>query len=87
MKKIILALTIIPCISFASSLDMNNLSCRNMKLTASTTLKQVQDTCLIKKQKHKSGMYQVEFVNDATKDTVTCKFANNESGALLNSCR
>lgn len=87
MKKFLFALGIIPCISFASSLDMNNLTCRNTKLTASTTLKQVQDNCLIKKQKDKSGMHQVEFVNDFTKKTVTCKFASNQPTALLNSCK
>lgn len=58
-----------------------------MKLNSSTTLAQVQKTCQLKKQEMNDGLYQVEFMDDATKKEVKCNFATNESSALLNSCK
>lgn len=88
MCKLLLILSTISSISFASSLDMSTLQCRNIKLNASTTLSKVQSTCLIKEQEKTSkGLYKVEFINDATKKSVTCFFASNSPTALLNSCK
>ena len=87
MRKLLVVLLALPVVSFASSLDMSTLQCRNIKLNSSTTLKDVQDNCLIKKETTSNGRYEVKFVNGATKKTVTCHFANNEPTALLNSCK
>lgn len=87
MRKLILSLSLLPCLGFASSLDMSTLQCNGVKLNSSTTLSQVQKSCQLKKQKMEDGLYQVEFINDATKKEVKCNFATNESSSLLNSCK
>lgn len=87
MRKLLLALTAMSSVAFASSLDMNNLSCKTMKITASTTLAQVQSNCTIAKQKTSGGLYEVEFTNNATNKSVTCKFAANTPAATVNSCK
>lgn len=75
-----------PLLSFATKLDMNTLSCRDLKITSSTTLADVQSHCLIKKQTTSSGRYEVEFVNQATKKTVGCYFADKKPTTVVNSC-
>lgn len=88
MRKLLLALLAgSSCITMASSLDMNNLYCKKVQLNSSTTLADVQANCTLKSQKEKSGMYQVEFTNDATGKTVTCNFPTNQPTAALNSCK
>lgn len=87
MHKLLLALTAMSSVAFASSLDMNNLSCKTMKITAATTLSEIQANCTIAKQKISSGLYEVEFTNDATKKSVTCHFATNTPTATVNSCK
>ena len=87
MRKLLLTLLAVPVLSFASSLDMSKLSCKGMNLNSATTLKDVQNNCLIKAQKKSKGLYGVKFVNNATKKTVTCYFASNDPAALLNSCK
>lgn len=84
-KFLVIALTL-PVLSFASSLDMNTLACKNLPITSTTTLKQVQDNCNIKDQKTHKGMYQVEFTNAATNKSVSCDFANNDPAATVNGC-
>ena len=86
MRNLILILMVTPALALASSLDMTTLQCRNIKLNSSTTLADVQNNCLIEKQKASIGRYQVDFVNNATNKTVTCYFASNMPTALLNSC-
>ena len=89
MRKLLVVLLALPVVSFATSLDMSTLQCRNTKLNSSTTLKNVQDLCLIKKETTSDGRYEVKFVNDgdAKKKTVTCYFADNKPTTLLNSCK
>lgn len=87
MRKLLLSLSLLPCLSFASSLDMSTLQCNGVQLNSSTTLAQVQTICKLKEQKMSDGLYQVEFMDDATKKEVKCNFATNESSALLNSCK
>lgn len=87
MRKLLLSISVLPCLAFASSLDMTTLQCNGMKLNSSTTLAQVQKNCQLKEQKMDDGLYQVEFINDATKKEVKCNFPKNESSALLNSCK
>jgi hypothetical protein len=89
MRKILLLLLSGVCsMSFASSLDMSTLMCdNNYKLTTATTLADVQKNCMISKQKTSNGMYFVEFTNVTTKKTVTCSFASNTPTARLNSCK
>ena len=51
MRKLLLSLLMLPMISFASdSLDMNNLKCGKLQIYASTTLQEVQDSCLLRRQ-------------------------------------
>ena len=84
LLSILLPLFLISC----SSLDMSTLQCRDMHLTSTTTLGQVQDTCLLKEQgPEDNGLYNVIFVNDATKKPVSCYFASKKRSALLNSCK
>jgi hypothetical protein len=45
MRKLILSLLVLPCVSYAGSLDMNNLYCGDLKIDSATTLKQVEDKC------------------------------------------
>ena len=87
MRKILFLLSTVATVSFASSLDMSTLSCRNIKLNSSTTLSEVQSNCLIKKQTTSKGRYEVDFVNGASGKTVKCYFASNDAKALLNSCK
>lgn len=70
-----------------STLDMNTLQCRNMPITNATTLKQVQNTCLISNQTQRSGLYEVQFRNDSTQKNVKCDFATNSPDAVVNGCR
>jgi len=71
-----------------SSLDMNTLQCRDIQVTNKTTLKQIQDTCLISYQTARSsGLYEVQFRNDSTKKTVKCDFATDSPDAVVNGCR
>ena len=59
----------LPCVSYAGSLDMNNLYCGDLKIDSATTLQQVQDKCQIKRIcktfNYELGMYEVKFVNTA----------------------
>lgn len=87
MRKLLIVLLALPALSFASSLDMSTLKCKNMSITTTTTLKQVQDNCLIKDQKSHKGMYEVEFKNDTTGKSVKCDFAKNDPTAVVNGCR
>ena len=51
MRKLLLSLLMLPMISFASdSLDMSNLKCGKLQIYSSTTLQEVQDSCLIRRQ-------------------------------------
>lgn len=86
MRKFLLIILALPALTFASSLDMSTLACNDLKLDSGTTLKDVQDHCLIKKATSSDGRYEVKFVNSTTKKTVTCYFANNTPTAVLNSC-
>ncbi len=86
MQKLLLVLLAAPALSFASSLNMATLSCKSVKLNASTTLAEVQANCLIRKQKAKDGLYEVKFRNDTTKKNVTCLFPDNNPKSPLNSC-
>ncbi len=86
MKKLLIVLLAMPVLSFARSLDMSTLACRDYKLDSATTLKDVQDHCLIKKQKPNDGRYEVKFVNTTTDKVVTCYFAENSPTSALNSC-
>lgn len=87
MKKLLVALAVLPALSFASSLDMSTLKCKDMSINSATTLQQVQSTCLIKEQKTHKGLYQVEFKNDTTGKNVKCDFATNTPTATVNGCR
>ena len=86
MKKLLLALVALPALSFATPLDMATLACKSVKLNASTTLSDVQASCLIRKQTMSKGRYEVKFRNDTTQKNVTCYFADNNPKSLLNSC-
>ncbi|MBX9598048.1 MAG: hypothetical protein K2X04_05680 [Burkholderiales bacterium] len=86
MRNLLLLLSIIPVLAYADSLDMRTLQCRSIKLNSSTTLADVQNNCMIQKQKTSKGRYQVDFINNETNKTVTCYFASNMPTALLNSC-
>ena len=86
MRKLLMTILAMPLLAFASSLDMSTLACKDMKLDSATTLKDVQDHCLIKNAASSKGRYEVEFVNTTTNKTVTCYFANNTPAAALNSC-
>lgn len=94
MRKLLLVLMSVSSLSFANDLNMATLNCKGMKLTTATTLKEVQDKCVVKKQKGTShGLYMVVLQNDAYKDdpkTVedpTCFFASNTPNAILNHCK
>ena len=86
-KNLFVLLAALTGMSFASSVDMTTLSCKSTKLNASTTLANVQNNCLIKKQTQSKGRFEVEFVNSTTNKTVTCYFASKQPTALLNSCK
>lgn len=87
MRKLLFTLMAIPALSFAASLDMSTLKCKDLSITNTTTLKDVQDNCLIKEQKKHKGMFEVEFRNDTTKKNVKCDFASNAPTAVVNGCR
>lgn len=87
MKKLLLSLLVFPFMSYAASLDMNNLKCRDMALTSATTLGDVQDSCLISEQYYSYGRFAVDFRNDATGDSVTCYFGSNNRATKLNGCK
>ena len=38
MRKLLLALLIVPAVSFAASLDMSTLQCKNVPINSKTTL-------------------------------------------------
>lgn len=97
-KLLVLLLGTSATLSFASSLDMNNLYCggtkatnnapaTGYKVTQVTTLADVQKNCLIKKQTTSKGRFEVKFTNTATDSTVECFFASNNPTATLNSCK
>ena len=86
MRKLLVTLLALPTLSFASDLDMSTLACKNLKLTSATTLLDVQNNCVIEKQRCSKGRYEVVFVNDSTNETVTCHFATKNPSAVLNSC-
>ena len=101
MRKLLLVLLAAPVLSFATSLDMSTLQCGAdnpetlLKINTATTLKEVQDHCLIRKQSHEHGMHEVTFVNTGpvdkkgkpTNKTVTCMFASNTPTAVVNGCK
>ena len=86
MRKLLLTLLALPALSFASSLDMDTLACKDLSLTRATTLLDVQNNCVIKKQRWSKGRFEVVFINDTTNEPVTCHFATKYPDALLNSC-
>lgn len=86
MRNLLLFLLIVPALVYADSLDMTTLQCKGIKLNNATTLADVQNNCMIEKQKTSKGRYQVDFINNETNKTVTCYFASNMPTALLNSC-
>lgn len=87
MRKLLLVLLAVPALSFAASLDMSTLQCKNVPINSKTTLADVQKNCLISKQAAKNGMYEVEFTNDSTKKSVKCFFPTNQATAPLNGCK
>lgn len=87
MRNLLLTMLIIPGFSFASSINMNALKCKSLAINAATTLKQVQDNCIIKSQSKHDGMFEVEFTDDATQKKVKCDFASNTATAVVNGCR
>ena len=87
MRKLLLILIALPCLSFATSLDMTTLKCRDMHITNATTLKQVQSTCLIDEQTSNNGLFEVDFRNDATKKIVECFFGSNMPHSTVNGCK
>lgn len=87
MRKILIVLLALPVLSYASSLDMSTLRCRNMKITSATTLADVQHNCLISEQTSDEGLFEVEFTNDATQKSVTCYFGSNTPTAYVNGCK
>lgn len=87
MRKLLLVLLAIPAMSFAASLDMSNLQCKNVPINSKTTLGDVQKNCLISKQEAKNGMYEVVFTNDATKKSVKCFFPTKDASSPLNGCK
>jgi hypothetical protein len=86
MRKL-LFLVALPCLSFATILDMTTLKCRDMHITSITTLKQVQSTCLIDEQTSSSGLFEVDFRNDATGKIVQCYFGSNMPSSTVNGCK
>lgn len=86
MRKFLVIALALPVLSFASSLDMSTLKCNSLSITSATTLQQVQNSCMIKKQETHKGMYQVEFTNTTTNKSVSCDFANNDPAAVVNGC-
>ena len=86
MRKLLITLLALPLVSFATSLDMSTLKCKDMKLNSATTLTDVQNNCLVKREESSKGRYEVDFVNSTTGKTVTCYFASNTPTAELNSC-
>lgn len=87
MCKLLVTILALPTISFASNLDISNLKCKNLQITPTTTLKQVQDNCLIKSQKSYDWMYEVKFINDTTGKSVICDFVKNDPSEFVNGCR
>lgn len=87
MKKLISVLCLLSSISIADSLDMSTLQCKGKQLNSATTLADVQKNCTLKKQETKKGLFQVEFINDATGKSVKCDFTTNQPTALLNGCK
>lgn len=72
--------------SMSASKTASAVPATGYKLTAATTLADVQKSCLIKKQTTSKGRYEVKFTNSATGKTVSCFFASNTPTATLNSC-
>ncbi|HLX53591.1 MAG TPA: hypothetical protein VKR58_06605 [Aquella sp.] len=87
MRKLLLILIALPCLSFATSLDMTTLKCRDMHITSATTLKKVQSTCLIDEQTSNNGLFEVDFRNDATGKIVECFFGSNMPNSTVNGCK
>lgn len=93
MHKLLGILLALPVLSFAASLDMSTLKCQTspdrkpLNITTATTLKQVQDSCLIADEKKHDGMYEVKFKNDTTGKNVKCDFASDSPTAVVNGCR
>ncbi len=93
MRKLLAILISLPVLSFASSLDMATLKCQTtpdkkaLNISPTTTLKQVQDNCLIADEKTHDGMYEVKFKDDASGKNVKCDFATNTPTATVNGCR
>lgn len=93
MRKILLSLLLLPALTFASDLDMNNLKCGKLQIYASTTLQEVQDNCLLHRQfmsNHDNkypDTYQVEFYSTSYPDLVRCNFNSNDPKAVVTGCR
>ncbi len=87
MRKLLLALLALPCLAMASSLDVDNLSCKGMPLTQATTLHEVKNKCHLIRERYKDGLFEVKFFNSATRKKVTCYFADDKPRTLLNSCK
>jgi hypothetical protein len=88
MRKLLLILIALPCcLSFATTLDMKTLKCRDMYITSATTLKKVQSTCLIDQQTSSNGLFEVDFRNDTTKKIVECFFGSNMPNSTVNGCK
>ncbi|MDD3265821.1 MAG: hypothetical protein PHC75_01405 [Burkholderiales bacterium] len=92
MKKLLLCLCVTSSLSYAADLDMNNLYCNDYKLNSATTLGDVRAKCNLKNEydvtyNRYDGMYEVKFINTATKKSVKCDFAESSAASLLNGCR
>jgi hypothetical protein len=92
MRKLLLPLLLVSGFAIASDLDMNNLTCGDLKINSATTLKQVQDKCAVHSQTMITdglylGMYEVKFTNSATNEKVTCDFPRQEPTQVVNGCR
>lgn len=92
MRKLLLPLLLVSGFAIASDLDMNNLTCGDLKINSATTLKQIQDKCTVHKQAMITdglylGLYEVTFTNTATKKKVTCNFARQDPNQVVNGCR
>lgn len=93
MRKLLIGLMALPLVAGACELDMNNLKCGDLQIYANTTLKEVQDNCLLHRQFMNNrndkypGTYEVQFYSTSYHKLVYCDFNSQNQDAVVVGCR
>lgn len=87
MKKLLVLLVIMPCISFAQDIYVGTISCKDYQFNQNTTtLQTVKDKCMVSANIKSLGRQRVTFTNSSTNKKIDCYFADDMPTAKISYC-